>query len=80
MDLIPELEDVLEKGIVIHFNILAQKIPQIEEPGGLQSRGLQESYTTEHEHYALYYHRGQIFSAAFNLDKAMCGYYKAKIG
>ena len=34
-------EDPLEKGMVIHFSILACGIPWTEEPGGLQSRGLQ---------------------------------------
>ena len=35
------LEDPLEKEIATHSNILAWKIPWIEEPGGLQSMGLQ---------------------------------------
>jgi len=30
-----------------HFSILAWEIPWTEEPGGLQSMGLQESDTTE---------------------------------
>ena len=30
-------EDLLEKGMAIHSNILAWKIPWTEEPGGLQS-------------------------------------------
>ena len=34
-------EDVLEKGMVTHFHILAWKIPWTKEPGGLQSMGLQ---------------------------------------
>ena len=34
-------EDTLEKGMAIHANILAQRIPWTEEPGGLQSMGLQ---------------------------------------
>ena len=38
-------EDPLEKGTVTHFSILAWKIPWREEPGGLQSMGLQESGT-----------------------------------
>ena len=28
-------EDSLEKGMKTHFNILAWRIPQTEEPGGL---------------------------------------------
>ena len=34
-------EDSLEKGMAIHSSILAWEIPWIEEPGGLQSMGLQ---------------------------------------
>ena len=38
-------EDPLEKEMATHSGILAWKIPWTEEPGGLQSFGLQESYT-----------------------------------
>ena len=31
----------LEKGIETHFSVLAWRIPWTEEPGGLQSMGLQ---------------------------------------
>ena len=34
-------EDPLEKGMATHSSILAWKIPWTEEPGGLQSMGLQ---------------------------------------
>ena len=34
-------EDPLEKGMVTHSSILAWRIPRTEEPGGLQSIGLQ---------------------------------------
>ena len=34
-------EDLLEKGVAIHSSILAWRIPWIEQPGGLQSMGLQ---------------------------------------
>ena len=34
-------EDPLEKEMAIHPSILAQKIPWTEEPGGLQTMGLQ---------------------------------------
>ena len=34
-------EDLLEKGMATHSNILAWRIPRTEEPGGLQSMGLQ---------------------------------------
>ena len=34
-------EDPLKKGIATHSSILAWRISQTEEPGGLQSMGLQ---------------------------------------
>ena len=34
-------EDLLEKEMANHSSILAWKIPWTEEPGGLQSKGLQ---------------------------------------
>ena len=34
-------EDLLEKEMATHSNILAWKIPWTEKPGGLQSMGLQ---------------------------------------
>ena len=34
-------EDPLEKGLTAHSSILAWRIPQTEEPGGLQSLGSQ---------------------------------------
>ena len=39
-------EDPLEKGMATHSRILAWRIPWTEEPGGLQSMGLQELDTT----------------------------------
>ena len=39
-------EDPLEKEMATHSSILAWRLPRIEEPGGLQSMGLQESDTT----------------------------------
>ena len=38
-------EDPLEKEMATHSRILAWKIPWTEEPGGLQSMGLQKSFT-----------------------------------
>ena len=38
---IPGLEDSLEKEVATHSSILVWKIPWTEEPGGLQSMGLQ---------------------------------------
>ena len=35
------LEDPLEKGMATYSSILAWEIPWTEEPGGLQSMGLQ---------------------------------------
>ena len=40
-------EDSLEKEMATHSSILAWKIPWMEEPGGLQSMGSQESDMTE---------------------------------
>ena len=42
-DLIQSLgrEDPLEKGMATHSSILARRIPWSEQPGGLQSKGLQ---------------------------------------
>ena len=34
-------EDALEEGMATHSSTLAWRIPWIEEPGGLQSMGLQ---------------------------------------
>ena len=34
-------EDLLEKGMATHSSIIAWEIPWTEEPGGLQSMGLQ---------------------------------------
>ena len=39
-------EDPLEKEMATHSSLLAWKIPWTEEPGRLQSMGLQESDTT----------------------------------
>ena len=41
------LEDPLEKEMAIHSSILIWEIPWTEEPGRLQSTGLQESDTTQ---------------------------------
>ena len=40
-------EDVLEKGMATHSSILAWRIPWVEEPGGLQSMGLQNFFHVE---------------------------------
>ena len=41
----PGLKDPLEKEMAIHSSILAWEIPWPEEPSGLQSMGLQKSWT-----------------------------------
>ena len=46
-------EDPLEKETAAHSSTLAWKIPWTEEPGKLQSMGLQESDTTERLHFTL---------------------------
>ena len=38
-------EDPLKKGMATHSSILAWTIPWTEEPGGLQSMGLQRNQT-----------------------------------
>ena len=40
-------EDPLEKGMAAHSSILAWRIPQTEELGGLQSMDCKESDKTE---------------------------------
>ena len=37
--------DPLKKGMATHSSVLAQEIPWTEEPGGLQSMGLQKNWT-----------------------------------
>ena len=44
-------EDPLEEEMAAHSNVLPWEIPWTEEPGGLQSRGSQESDTTERLHH-----------------------------
>ena len=41
LGLIPGQEDPLEEEMATHYSILAWKIPWTEEPGRLQSMGLQ---------------------------------------
>jgi len=41
LDFILGWEDPLEEGVATHSSILAWRIPWTEEPGGLQSVGLQ---------------------------------------
>ena len=46
LDSIPESGRSLEKEMAIHSSILSWGIPWREEPGGLQSMGLQKSHIT----------------------------------
>ena len=41
----PGWGDPLKKGMATHSSVLAQEIPWTEEPGGLQSMGLQKNWT-----------------------------------
>ena len=41
-------EEPLKKEMATHSSIVAWKIPWTEEPGNLQSMGLKEQDTTEH--------------------------------
>ena len=43
--LILDQEDPLEKGMATHYSIFAWRIPWTEEPGGLQSTGVAQSWT-----------------------------------
>ena len=47
--------DLLEKEMATHSSILAWKIPWMENPGRLQSMGLQESDATEWLHFHFYF-------------------------
>ena len=47
-------EDPLEKEMATHSSILAWEIPWMEEPGGLQSIGLQKSHTWLSEHTCIH--------------------------
>ena len=40
-------EDLLDEGVATHSSVLVWRTPWTEEPGGLQSRGHEESDTTE---------------------------------
>ena len=44
-------EDPLEKEIATHSSILAWKIPWMEEPGRLQSMGLQRAQLSDFTHF-----------------------------
>ena len=72
-------EDPLEKDTATHSSILAWRIPWTEEPGRLQSMGLQESGTTEepsahtHTHTHTHTHAGISFSHEKEENPGICG-------
>ena len=43
-------QDLLEKEMATHSNMLAWEIPWTKEPGGLQFMGSQKSHKTEEQH------------------------------
>ena len=52
-------EDPLEKGMATHSSVLAWRIPWTEEPGGLQSTGLQSQTRLSDFHFTsnhVYFH------------------------
>ena len=60
-------EDPLEKGTATHSSILAWRIPRIEEPGRLQSKGSQTKNWTQvimcrHTHTHTHKHRAELKS------------------
>ena len=65
-------KDPLEKETATHSNILAWKIPQIEEPDGLHPWGHQESEPTEplstHAHYGFAWEFCGFFSFCITVD------------
>ena len=63
-------EDPLEKGMATHSSILAWRIPWIEEPGQLQSMGLQKAgkKTKEEELLNSFYEASGTFIPKPNKD------------
>ena len=55
-------EDPLEEGTATHCSILAWRIPRTEEPGGLQSVGLQRRQDWSHLARTLSVDPGSYFS------------------
>ena len=47
-------EEPLEKGTVIHYSILAWRIPWTEETGRLQSMEVQSQAQLSHQHFSLF--------------------------
>ena len=53
-------KDTLEECMTIHSNILAWEIPWTEEPGGLQSMGLQRDTIEHTQHLFQWFHNTNI--------------------
>ena len=58
----PGQEDPLEEGVAAHSNILAWRIPWTEEPGGLQSMGLQLHHDFEGHIFCITCTAGMLFT------------------
>ena len=60
-------EDPLEEGMTAHSSILAWRIPWTEDPGGLQSLGLQKSQTWLSDWITILIHMGRC-TCFWNLE------------
>ena len=68
-------EDLLEKEMAIHSSMLAWRVPWTEEPGGLQSLGLQESDTLVTKlllQHTISTQRCRVFSSTAHSKKYWC--------
>ena len=63
----PGLGRSLEKEMATHSGTLAWRIPWTEDPGRLQSTGLQRSGTTEHFHFHFLSKSLQMVTAVMKL-------------
>ena len=59
--------DPLEKGLAIHSNILAWRIPWTEEPGGLTGHGVPKSWTQLSKFHFLRHPRSRALRGADDL-------------
>ena len=75
-------EDLLEKGMAIHLSILPWRIPQIEEPGRLQSIGWQSVRDTT-ERLSLYMWKTSLIKHQYtefnNALKRLCAISKCGV-
>ena len=67
-------EDPLEKEMTAHYSILAWKISWTEEPGGLQSLGLQRVGYDSHFHFVYIYAYSWILQTISTMVKNMKRY------